>query len=209
MWGYVQKNRSIEKLREAYTQLEDKVKQRTAELATSTTMLQESQKDLERAQEVGQIGSWRLDARRNVLIWSDESYRIFGVPKGTALTYEAFLKFVHPEDRSHVENRWKMSLRGELYDIEHRIVVSGEVKWVRDKAFLKFDDTGTLLGGFGICQDITELKHIQEALRQSNIMFNGMNGNIFDTFISIGGFHAISIPFYQCKCSLDSSSIWL
>jgi PAS domain S-box-containing protein len=172
MWGYVQKNRSREELLEAYNQLEDKVKQRTAELAASNAMLQESQKDLEHAQGVGQIGSWRLDVRRNILTWSEENYRIFGVPKGTALTYETFLKFVHPEDRRQVENQWEMSLHGEPYDIEHRIVVSGEVRWVREKAYLEFDDTGTLLGGFGICQDITELKHSQEALRQSNQELN-------------------------------------
>ncbi len=172
MWGYVQKNRSREELQEAYNELEDKVKQRTAELAASTAMLQESQKDLERAQEVGQIGSWRLDVRRNVLTWSDENHRIFGVPKETALTYETFLELVHPEDRRYVDAQWKASLRGEPYDIEHRIVANGEVKWVREKAYLEFDDTGTLLGGFGTSQDITELKYTQEALRQSNEELN-------------------------------------
>ena len=51
--------------------------------------LRQSREDLDRAQAVGQIGSWRLDVRRNVLTWSDENHRIFGVPKGTPLTYES------------------------------------------------------------------------------------------------------------------------
>ena len=62
--------------------------------------LLESQTDLNRAQSVGQIGSWRLNARRNELLWSDENHRIFGIAKDTPLTYETFLTVVHPDDRN-------------------------------------------------------------------------------------------------------------
>jgi PAS domain S-box-containing protein len=128
--------------------------------------LRQSRKDLDRAQEVGQIGSWRMDVLRNVLTWSDENHRIFGVPKGTPLTYETFLEIVHPDDRQNVDKQWKASLRGEPYDIEHRLLVTGEVRWVREKAYLEFDEAGKLLGGFGITQDITDRKHAEQALRQ-------------------------------------------
>ena len=124
--------------------------------------LRQSREDLSYAQEVGSIGSWRLDIRRNVLIWSDENYRIFGIPKGTPLTYEAFLVAVHPEDRTYVDTQWKAGLRGEPYDIEHRLVVDALVKWVREKAYLEFDEDGSLLGGFGITQDITKRKQAEE-----------------------------------------------
>ena len=89
------------------------------------------------------------------------------MPKGTPLTYETFLGIVHPDDRQYVDTQWKAGLRGEPYDIEHRIVVDGQVKWVREKAYLEFDDAGKLLGGFGITQDITERKQAEEALRQA------------------------------------------
>jgi len=130
--------------------------------------LRRSREDLARAQEVGQIGSWRLDVRRNVLSWSDENYRIFGVPQGTPMTYEAFLDVVHPDDREYVDTQWNAGLRGEPYDIEHRLVVDGQVKWVREKAFLEFDDSGHVRGGFGITQDVTERKRAEEALRDLN-----------------------------------------
>ena len=54
-----------------------------------------------------------------------------------------------------------------LYDIEHRIIVDGKIKWVHQKAHLEFDKNGALLGGFGITQDITESKNTEETLRQS------------------------------------------
>jgi PAS domain S-box-containing protein len=131
------------------------------------TALRRSQEDLDRAQTVGQIGSWRMDVQRNVLSWSDESYRIFGVPRGTPLTYETFLAAVHPDDRSHVDTKWQRALGGEPYDIEHRIIVGGQVKWVREKASLEFDEEDEVLGGFGIVQDITERKRTEQILQEN------------------------------------------
>lgn len=126
--------------------------------------LLETQADLNRAQAVGQIGSWRLNVQRNELLWSDENHRIFGIAKGTPLTYETFLSVIHPDDREYVDHMWEAALRGAPYDIDHRLVVNGEVKWVREKAEMEFDAAGLLLGGFGTTQDISELKLAEQAL---------------------------------------------
>jgi PAS domain S-box-containing protein len=131
--------------------------------------LQESQRDLKRAQEVAKTGSWRLDTRHNVLLWSDETYRIFGIPLGKPLTYETFLAAVHPEDQNIVNTRWNAALKGEPYDIEHRIIVDGEVKWVREKAELEFDENNQLIGGFGTVQNITKQKEMQQKLEDAAV----------------------------------------
>jgi PAS domain S-box-containing protein len=120
--------------------------------------LRESQADLNRAQAVAHTGSWRLNVLRNELLWSDETHRIFGVPEGTPMTYETFLATVHPDDREYVDRQWAAALRGENYDIEHRIVVGDAVRWVHEKAELEFDAAGAVLGGFGTVQDITDRK---------------------------------------------------
>jgi len=124
--------------------------------------LRDSQKDLNRAQVVASIGSWRLDVERDELSWSEETYRIFGITPGTPMTYETFIATVHPEDRELVDKKWKAALHGEPYDIEHRIIAAGKVKWVREKAELELDSDGSLLGGFGTVQDITERKKAEE-----------------------------------------------
>jgi PAS domain S-box-containing protein len=136
------------------------------EIRRAEESLRQSREDLDRAQAVGQIGSWRLDVRRNALTWSDENHRIFGVPQGTPLTYETFLGTIHPDDRQYVDTRWQAGLRGAPYDIEHRIVADGQEKWVREKAYLEFDETGELRGGFGITQDVTERKRSEQELRE-------------------------------------------
>ncbi|MFZ5832761.1 MAG: PAS domain S-box protein, partial [Planctomycetota bacterium] len=127
--------------------------------------LRASREDLNRAQAVAHTGSWRLDVQRNELIWSDETWRIFGVPVGTSLSYETFLGTVHPDDRAYVHARWLAALKGEPYDIEHRIVVGDTIKWVRERAELEFDADGNLRGGFGTTQDITQKKRIEEQTR--------------------------------------------
>lgn len=123
--------------------------------------LRRTGEDLNRAQEVGTIGSWRLDVRKDELTWSEQTHRIFGIPRGKAMTYETFLSSIHPDDRAYVDGRWQAALTGEPYDIEHRIVVNGRTKWVREKAYLEFDEHGDLRGGFGITQDITESKRAE------------------------------------------------
>jgi len=130
--------------------------------------LRQGREDFDRAQAVGQIGWWRLDTRKNVLTWSPENHRIFGVPEGTPMSYEFFLSTIHPDDRQYVDTQWSAGLRGAPYDIEHRIVVAGKIKWVREKAYLEFDPAGQLLGGFGITQDITARKEAEAQLRLHN-----------------------------------------
>lgn len=122
--------------------------------------LQESREDLNRAQAVAHVGSWRMNIRSDKLHWSDENWRIFGISSGTPLTYQTFLNTVHPDDRAMVHERWSAALRGEPYDIEHRIVVSGLVKWVRERAELEYDN-GEVIGAFGTTQDTTDRKHAE------------------------------------------------
>jgi PAS domain S-box-containing protein len=139
-------------------------------------IIRQSMEDLNRAQAVALTGSWRLDVQHNKLVWSDETHRMFGVSKDTSLTYETFLDTIHPDDRDAVDRAWRAALRGEPYDIEHRIVVSEAIKWVRERVELEFDEQGNLLGGFGTVQDITERKRAEEQ-RQSIARFPSENPN--------------------------------
>jgi PAS domain S-box-containing protein len=129
--------------------------------------LQMSEIRLLKAQEVACMGSWELDLVANSLVWSDEIYRIFGVSKEAPMTFEKFIEIVHPEDRDYVSKKWDAALKGAPYDIEHRLLVDNEVKWVREKAELIFDGTGTPKNGVGVTQEITERKQSELALKKS------------------------------------------
>ena len=132
------------------------------------TALRNSEAALNDAQAVARLGSWTLDIGTDVLTWSAETYRIFGVPPDTPLTLERFLVRVHPQDRDAVIHSWQAALRGQPYDIEHRVLVGDEVRWVRECAHIRFDEAGAPSSGVGTVQDVTELKRAQEALSDLN-----------------------------------------
>jgi len=129
---------------------------------------------LEKAQEIGIIGIWELDIQKNILIWTDENYKIFGVPSGTEMNYEIFLNCVHPDDRDYVHEKWSAGLNKEPYDIEHRLIVDDKVKWVREKADIEFDTEGNPVMAIGFTQEITESKRAEESLLEGEAMFKGI-----------------------------------
>ncbi len=123
---------------------------------------------LARAQEIGSIGTWDLDIKKNELFWTEENYRVFGVPLGTEMNYETFLNCVHPDDRLYVDEKFNAAQHHEPYDIEHRLLVDGKTKWVREKAELEFDENGLCVRATGVTQDITERKRAQAALQKAH-----------------------------------------
>jgi PAS domain S-box-containing protein len=126
--------------------------------------LLENQYYLKKTQELGKIGTWELDIVQNKLVWTKETYNIFGVLFDTPINYELFLEIVHPEDRAIVNEKWTKAINNEPYEVEHRLLVDNKVKWVRQKAELNFDSEGNAIGAIGFCQDITASKQIEEQI---------------------------------------------
>jgi len=130
--------------------------------------LRRSNERLENAQRIAKLGGWEWDIEKDELHWSDEIYRIFGVEPGEfGATYEAFLGFVHPEDRMSVHRSVTEALTlRKPYSIEHRIVLSdGTQKVVHEQAEVRFNPAGSPVAMTGTVQDITERKQIEEQLR--------------------------------------------
>src|SRR5215212_2688426 len=80
---------------------------------------------------------------------------------------------IHPEDRGWVlQEDMRTDETGEPYSVEYRrISYDGRVVWVRDDAVLVRDSEGRPLFWQGILTDITERKHQEEALRQSEALY--------------------------------------
>lgn len=117
------------------------------------------QQRLNSAQKLAKIGTWELDLVCNKLEWTDEIFRIFETsPQSFPDTYEAFLDFVHPEDRDLVNNTYLNSLKtGSDYSIQHRILLSsGKIKHVTENFKNYYDKLGNPIKSIGTVQDITD-----------------------------------------------------
>ena len=126
------------------------------------TALRESEAILASSQSIAHMGSWRLILKTGELTWSAETYRIYGLAKGTPINRERFFAYIHPEDKARVLEAQNMGLSGGPYDIEYRILVGDRVKWVRSQGELGMDAAGQTVVAFGAVQDITERKRAEE-----------------------------------------------
>ena len=138
---------------------------------TDQEKIKQQQYYLEKGQELGQIGTWELDLIRNKLYWTDENCKIFGVQPGSVVNYEIFIDKIHFDDREYVNSEWQAALDGKPYDIDHRLLIDGAIKWVREKADIEFNEKGTAVKAIGFTQDITARKNAEDALRVSEEMF--------------------------------------
>src|SRR5215208_4437381 len=65
--------------------------------------LRGSEQRLAQAQEIAHLGSWEWDVLGDIVFWSDELFRIFGLePREVAGAYEDYLALVHADDREMV-----------------------------------------------------------------------------------------------------------
>jgi hypothetical protein len=132
--------------------------------------LKQSEELLKHTQEISHVGSWSLDLENNELIWSDEAYKIFGIKSQEfKANYETFLETVHPDDRAMVDQTYTNAVKNKKpYEVVHRVLrPNGEVRTVHERSMEIFDKTGKAILSYGMVQDITEYKKVEEALKNA------------------------------------------
>jgi PAS domain S-box-containing protein len=132
--------------------------------------LLESKAWLEEAQRVAHVGYWVWDLQTNRVIWSDETYRIFGLtPQEGLIDLDKVREMIHPDDREAVFRTAEEAVRsGARADCEHRLFrPNGEMRIVHSLGDLKKDSSGRPYQIFGTTQDITDRKRAEEALQRS------------------------------------------
>jgi PAS domain S-box-containing protein len=129
--------------------------------------LGESERRLEAAQRISHVGYWERDLATNRYTWSDETYRIFGLPpQQRSLSFGEVQELLHPADRQMRAAAVAEAVQGGArYDVEYRAVrPNGEVRFVRSQGDVVRDESGRLRRVFGTLQDITERKRAEQRL---------------------------------------------
>jgi PAS domain S-box-containing protein len=127
--------------------------------------LARSRRQLAEAQALSETGSWEWDITANVVWWSDELFRIYGMEPGELTpTYEHFLERVHPDDRASVDERNRRAFADHqpFEDVKRVLRADGRQILMRTQGEVICDAGGKPLRMVGICQDVTAQQRAAE-----------------------------------------------
>jgi len=164
-------------------------KEATLVMANDITVRKKGEDDLKRsraglvaAQRIGRVGSWEADLIRDTLVWSHETYRIFGQnPETFVPTNEAFFASVHPEDATRVrEASANATASGSTYEVQHRIVwPDGSIRHVLESAEIQRSAEGVAVAMIGTVQDITLQKESEDRIREQAALLDVTHDAIY------------------------------
>jgi len=127
----------------------------------SGNSLRKMERLLQETQSMAHLGSWELDAENDLVTWSDEVYRIFGVlPQEFDNRYSSVFEMIYPEDRDKVEQYFRDSLnrKEERYEIQFRLVRGNDkqLRYVSNSYHHEWNKSGIVVRTLGTIHDITE-----------------------------------------------------
>jgi PAS domain S-box-containing protein len=171
-------------LRAAHAKLETRVQQRTAELLkaneflkleiTERQRIEETlryiQDVLTKAQAIAHLGSWEMDVTTGKMKWSDEFYRMCGIPpQSVPANLDLGLELIHYDDREAARQALAGVLTGgRECKYEWRIMrPDGSVRHVLAQGEVIYNEERKPLTVVGTFLDITEHKLAETALRES------------------------------------------
>jgi PAS domain S-box-containing protein len=120
---------------------------------------QERQGMLETAQRLAKLGSWLLNPRTGVLIWSQQAHEILGVLQSDLqhLHLPQFLERVHPDDRDHLaELAQEICSRKLSTAFAYRFLgMDGRLRQLRVEGESQVDSEGRVVRVVGTVMDVT------------------------------------------------------
>ena len=124
------------------------------------------------------LGDWVWDDLNKKPIYiSEQLASIFGFSQSKMYEFyqceDDIFPYIHPDDLENYKklansNNRVLDVRGQAHVFEYRIVTpGGEIRHVREVEHGVDDENGVTARSYGVVQDITELKEIEESLREA------------------------------------------
>jgi PAS domain S-box-containing protein len=142
--------------------------------------LRESEERLRLALEGGRLGTWQWKLESDELEGSPLSFALCGLPADTKFNFAGFRAMLHPQDRILVDESMRRCLAGEAeYDVEYRAIwADGTERWIAARGQAYRDAGNEITHVRGVDSDITDRRHAQVALRESEERFQVMANGI-------------------------------
>ena len=124
---------------------------------------------LEHAQLIAKIGSWDNNLITGEISWSDEMYKIMGIPKGKTIKIEDIHALFSTEELDRFKHATQYSLKEDApYSIDLKITRADNSEiYIHDEGVLIRDEEGDPIWTHGTTQDITERKQAEILLQES------------------------------------------
>jgi len=135
------------------------------------------------------IGSWLLDLATQRIVWSDETYHIYGVSRESfTLTVDSFLSLIHSDDLVLMKEWLRACMADEKPGgIEFRATRSdGSFKYLYGRGSMVLDKENKPTRMVGTVQDITRRKLAEEALRAAGNYNRRLIEASLDPLVTIG-----------------------
>ena len=171
-------------LHEARAAVESEVQERRSR----EQALREQERLLSLAEQVAQVGHWRVTFPGCAFHWSDEVYRIHGRdPRGFSPDKEEAVAAYHPDDRDRVVAHFSQAAAtGEGFTYQARLVrPDGEIRRVLTRAVCERDGQGGLAAIFGVLMDVTDLARAQTEVRENAARNRQILNAAHDAFVAI------------------------
>jgi len=138
-------------------------------LELRTRELREGAERLQLALSAGHLGDWKWDASTDLVHLSPRAAAIFGLPAHVRITWTAMREMLHRDDAERARLAVEKSLvEHSDYSIEYRVTrPAGDQCWIAAKGAGLYAQDGAVTGMIGIVQDITESRHAEEALLET------------------------------------------
>lgn len=141
-----------------------------SDLKQKEVQLRQLSERLTLALQSGRFGIWEYDITQKQLIWDDRMCELYGIaPQEFGGTVADWEQRVHPDDLALAQATAVQSEReAQPYDTEFRVVLpNGAVRHIKAYAFHERNPEGEAIRAVGVNFDITDLKHAEAALRDS------------------------------------------
>ena len=166
-----ERKRAEQALQAAHDKLEQRVRERTAELLASQQALAASEEQFRQMAESIQEVFWLLDVRTGQALYVSPAFEaIWGRPRQTLRDGLAqWLATLHPDDRGVVQRDYERGVRtGTFTSLEYRILwPDGTVRWIRDSAWGIRDARGRVVRVAGVFRDITDQRRLEAEILQA------------------------------------------
>ncbi len=135
--------------------------------------VEDTEERLHLATDATGVATWELDIPTQNFIHSPRLAVIFGHKPTRVITYAQLRSQIHPEDiHDIVENAFKQGMKTHFYNYEARVVKPDHtICWIRKRGKVYFDVDGKPVKIIGTLHDITEEKHYQQFLQESESKF--------------------------------------